>query len=273
MKLFRYRPYSEFLFKELNYQELHFSSYKELNDPLDLSARIEFTPTQEMQLEYLLWVLFKTTLIIPENDIPETLKMNNQRLINFNKNETARLALRKNIYDKLIQLKSNQSYIWLDEIETVIISSAKDIGIDFQLNILNFKTELQRLTQKFLENSYTTSFSETNNDFLMWSHYSSKHAGICLEFTLEESGQFPFLVKGERMIDREKYSQRISRWQVDEMIYWEGLSKVYYKEEQPYINFFEFIPVFDNENDCDLIEYFLPKHFHGNMKMNGEQLK
>ncbi|MDI6402869.1 hypothetical protein QLX67_12755, partial [Balneolaceae bacterium ANBcel3] len=64
--LFKYRPLSEFLFKELYYQELYFASYFELNDPLDLSARIEFSCEKSEQVEYLIYFLFKTTLSLTD---------------------------------------------------------------------------------------------------------------------------------------------------------------------------------------------------------------
>ncbi|MGE0638049.1 MAG: DUF2971 domain-containing protein [Bacteroidia bacterium] len=252
-KLYKYRPLSEFLFKELLYQELYFASYNELNDPLDLSARIEFTVEKEEQIEYLIWILFKTTLSISETEIPVSEKINNSNLIEFNKNDVARISLRKNIFNKLTQLKTEHSFIWLDQIENVIADAVKEEQITFNVNFLNFKNELQRLTKKFLENSYTTCFSATNKDFLMWSHYASKHSGICLEFTLEHSAQFPYLMKGRRKADHDNYLQRISNWQIDEKIFWDRIREVNYQDEQPFINFFDFSPVFDNEHDCDLI--------------------
>lgn len=252
-KLYKYRPLSEFLFKELLYQELYFASYNELNDPLDLSARIEFTVENEEQIEYLIWVLFKTTLTIPETEIPTSEKINNHNLIEFNQNDEVRIFLRKNIYNKLIQLKKEQSYIWLDKLEKIILEAINEEQLNFKINFINFKNELQRLTKKFLENSYTTCFSETNNDFLMWSHYASKHSGICLEFTLEHLAQFPYLMKSRRKVDHENYIKRFSNWHIEEKIFWDRIRQVTYQEEQPYINFFEFSPVFDNEHDCDLI--------------------
>ncbi len=46
-KVYKDRPLSELLFKELKYNELYFASYLELNDPLDLSAKINFKPANE----------------------------------------------------------------------------------------------------------------------------------------------------------------------------------------------------------------------------------
>ena len=44
MRLFRYRPLSPLLFKELRYREVYLASAAELNDPLDLNAQIDFAP-------------------------------------------------------------------------------------------------------------------------------------------------------------------------------------------------------------------------------------
>lgn len=253
MKLYKYRPLSEFLFKELFYQELYFASYKELNDPLDLSARIEFSVENEEQIEYLIWVLFKTTLTISETHISDIDRDNNKKLIDFNNNDTVRNAFKKSIYAKLVLLKAKDNLIWLDSIETILVNSSREVNLDFKLNFTDFKNELQRLTQKFLENSYTTCFSATNNDFLMWSHYASKHSGICLEFTIDRSGLFPYIKKGHRTTDNDNYLKRISKWEVNETIYWDRIRAVSYQDEQPFINFFDFSPVFDNEHDCDLI--------------------
>ena len=98
-----------------------------------------------------------------------------------------------------------------------------------------------------------TCFSETNDDFLMWSHYSSKHAGICLEFTLENEGMFPYESLGSRKHDSEKYKERMSEWETNSYVFWDNIRKVKYENEQPFINFFNFAAVFENELDCDLI--------------------
>ena len=44
MKLYRYRPITELLFKELLHQEIYLASYLELNDPLDLTTSLDFRP-------------------------------------------------------------------------------------------------------------------------------------------------------------------------------------------------------------------------------------
>lgn len=250
--LFKYRPLSEFLFKELFYQELYFASYFELNDPLDLSARIEFSCKKSEQVEYLLFFLFKTTLSFNDT-LSENDKLNNQKMLAFNDNKNRVSEFKQAIFESINEIKENKDRIWQDDIENIIVTTCKKLNFDFQFDLASFRSELKRITSKFLENSYATCFSESNNDFLMWSHYASKHSGICLEFSLENSGLFPYISKTRRNLDFEKYKQRLSEWDLKTHMYWDRIRKVIYENEQPFINFFEFSPVFENEHDCDLI--------------------
>ena len=87
----------------------------------------------------------------------------------------------------------------------------------------------------------------------MWSHYASKHSGICIEFNLEKPASFPHKLTSKRLPDEEKFKQAHSEWELKELIFWDSIYPVLYTDEQPFINFFEFSPVFENEHDCDLI--------------------
>lgn len=253
-KLFKYRPLSDFLFKELYYQELYFASYEELNDPLDLSARIEFTPEKEEYIGYLLFFIYKTAIRLLISDSPsEEAKADIRKLTKLNENEDGQTKLKKAIYAEIVKLKETQAFISFDDLETILLKASREQNIDFPIQFDTFKNELKRLTKKFLENSYTTCFSERNDDFLMWSHYSSKHSGICLEFTLAHPGLFPYELKLARKPDIPEYEKRMSEHKLDEHIYWDRISKVRYQNEQPFINFFDFSAVFENEYDCDLI--------------------
>jgi hypothetical protein len=253
MKLYKYRPLNEFLYKELFYQELYFASYQELNDPLDLSARIDFSVEDEQQIEYLIWVIFKTTLAVSTDELTSRQKINNKNIIDFNQNEESRNGFKKNIFEKIGKLKELQENIWISDLEDLLIKVCQETKIGFEINYFNFKEEIIRLSRKFLENSHACCFSESNNDFLMWSHYASKHSGICLEFSIDSSSEFPYLMKGARKFDPENYSKGVSHWNIEEIIFKDAIKQVIYQERQPFINFFDFSPVFNNEGDCDLI--------------------
>ncbi len=252
MKLYKYRPLSEFLFKELYYQEIYFASYSELNDPLDLKARIDFSVNDVKQISYLLYMMFKTTIKF-SSKIPNTEleKENNRELLKFNENKALKSKLKKEIFEALIEIKKPNEIVSTYELVNVLRKVTENL--DFKFDIENFKIEINRLTTKFLANSYTTCFSENNDDILMWSHYASKHSGICLEFSLPGFGLFPYKMSGKREVNAEKYNKRMSEWEIKEFIYSDRIKKVLYQEEQPFINFFDFSPVFDNEYDCDLI--------------------
>jgi hypothetical protein len=250
-KLYRYRPLSEFLYKELYYQELYFASYPELNDPLDLSARIDFSPRDGHGLGVLIWFLFKATLKVDLKGISKIDVLNNQKLVSFSNDKARVTAFEALICYQLNNLSQKQSFISVADI-TQIVSQAS-IGLDFIFDLAEFNTQLKRLTKKFLENSCVACFSETNNNSLMWSHYASKHAGVCLEFTLEHANKFPYKMAHRRGANSAKYRQTISNWNVKETIFWERIRKVTYQVEQPSINFFEFSPVFANEHDADLL--------------------
>lgn len=105
-KLYKYRPLSDFLFKELNYQELYFASYNELNDPLDLSARLEFSVEQEEHLDYLLFFLFKTTIKFNDN-IVTSVKTNNANIVSFYKRIEAKNNFRNVLFQKMKIYKCN----------------------------------------------------------------------------------------------------------------------------------------------------------------------
>ena len=252
MKLYKYRPISEFLYKELHYQELYFASYDELNDPLDLSATIDYYPKKSEELEFLVYTIMKSDFKI-ENVSEEYLK--NQRLtIKFWRDEKRVKSYCETLFNKLVDKKEVPKKITLEEVLDAIKWTSDKESVDFKFDYESIKSEINRLTLKFLKNSYVTCFSSTNENQLMWSHYASSHRGICLEFDLKNEGAFPFILEGNRDKDFEKFKERMSKWDnCQSIVFWDRLKRVRYEKEHPHINFFEFAPVFDNEHDCDLI--------------------
>lgn len=134
-KLYKYRPLSEFLFKELRYNELYFASYLELNDPLDLSSRIDFKPTDKKQLEYLIHFLIKTSLDLSFNINSESGKNYIQKMIKLSKNTKLRGEICSQLYNYL--RVQNYDFISLDVIEENIKKVSKEFQIEFKLE--NFK--------------------------------------------------------------------------------------------------------------------------------------
>ncbi len=77
-------------------------------------------------------------------------------------------------------------------------------------------------TDIFFRNRGVTCFSESNNEILMWSHYSKSHTGFCLEFdtkcppfsearNVDYSDEFPKLNPTQILIDTDKFDpQKVS---------------------------------------------------------------
>lgn len=253
-KLYRYRPLSDLLFKELFYQELYFASYDELNDPLDLSARIDFTPQSESHVDYLLWFVLKTSItqLISEK-ISSKDKEIIKKLTTFNDNEEIRTKLKTEVFKKIRELQHSSKFILFRSLEKIIIQTVQEQKIDFPVDFASINRELKRLVKVFIENSHIVCFSESNDNFLMWSHYSSKHSGICLEFSLQKDGLFPYEMKPSRKPNKEEYEKRVSQLNIETHLFWDRIHKVKYQQEQPGINFFDFAEVFENEGNCDLM--------------------
>ena len=244
IKLYKYRPLSEFLFKELYYNEIYFATYIELNDPLDLSVRIDFRPKNEHQLIYLVYSIIKSSSLL---DFKKS-----QILIEFYQNDELRSKFCNELYNSIIDSKSEDDFISYDLIEEHIKVLSEKFNLDFRLP--EFKKEIQRLTKVFFENSCATCFSETHTDFLMWSHYASKHSGICMEFSLDHQGQFPYIFTEKRKPNKDKYLKDYHTvLTYKEHIYWEEIKKIKYHKKPPSIKFYDFWPVFENENDIDLM--------------------
>lgn len=223
---------SDLLYKELFYQEVYFASYKELNDPLDLSARIEFTTNEPEAVEYLLYFAFRTQFELEETS-------NFKSLICLFETDQTRSSLKDEILKKIKLYLREDALIFTDDMVNILSSSLKSRNLSFDTQ--KFKLELERLENKFFRNSLVSCFSKSNNNFLMWSHYASRHSGICLEFNLDK-GIFPF-EKHHRNYNKEniKGSGRIVQWESKSTIRWSGhLEKIQYKNEQPYLSFYKF---------------------------------
>ena len=172
-----------------------------------------------------------------------------QKMIRLSKDIELRGKICSCLYNYIIE--HDCDFIPYNIIEETINKVSKEFQIEFKLE--NFCSEVQRITKVFFESSYTTCFSSTCTDFLMWSHYASKHTGVCIEFTLDHEEQFPYYSIGNRKFDEEKYLEKYSEWELKGYLYWDKVNKVKYQNTLPSINFYEFSPVFENENDCDLM--------------------
>jgi len=249
--LYKYRPFSPLLFKELKYRELYFSSYTELNDPLDLSARIDYSIHDEVQADVLLMFLFKKLLIL-RKDSSEKVLENNRKLSSFVRDKERATLFKRSIFDQLVQLKGDTAFVFSDIAEQAIHHAIIEHAIDFKFDLSVFFEEVTRLTRLFLLNSHVICFSETHKSFLMWAHYAASHQGVCLEFTLNRQGKFPYEVSGDRAFHDGNYGNGFAQGTSKIYLFEDNITRVNYTNEVECINFFDFSPVFSNEHDADL---------------------
>ncbi len=229
MKLYRYRPLNEFLYKELLYQEIYHASPHELNDPLDLNAQVNFYSIEISKLKTLSHFIIRQVAIA--QGVTSLVK------ISHHFQEDIFAAFLK---EKIVSLNTQFiSLVQVIEMLNCYLISKEVHGFD----IAGFTLEIERVISQFLNNSSISCFSETNNDFLMWSHYANSHSGICLEFEVEEDEQGSFTVP---MVAFWKEKKEFIKWGCK-------IQKVSYRSSLSNLDFYSFLPVFDSEGDVDLM--------------------
>lgn len=114
------------------------------------------------------------------------------------------------------------------------ISSVPTIPNDVKKTI--FHSSEKELKNIFLEtirkpiytaNKGITCFSETNNNILMWSHYSNKHKGICLGFDINEENLNDFIDKDKNITNNIFNSKSVYK-----------LFAIKYSNNRPILNLF-----------------------------------
>jgi hypothetical protein len=122
-----------------------------------------------------------------------------------------------------------------------------------RVDVEDLRYAVERICAQILRNFAVACFSETNDDFLMWSHYASGHSGVCLEY------EFPIVEEGVCEFDCETRYFHDGKF----LHYAEKIRKVKYRESLDPMNFFDFLEVFFNHNDIDLIHLTKSKwHFY-----------
>lgn len=227
MKIYRYRPLGELLFKELLYYELYSAKSSELNDPLDLVAQFNFQPNDENELKYLMAFLREIAASqIILHDI------------------TAYIELRKVFTsERFLKVtwkeftKVSNSTCGIEDISEIIFNSLQK-EFHSRIDKQSFQKSLHRIASDFIDNSSVICFSRSNSEFLMWSHYASSHSGVCLEFEINEKG-----------LPMREHITRTNEW-----IDWHlDIKEVRYSDSLSDINAFDYLPVLANHGDVDLM--------------------
>lgn len=243
MKLYRYRPLSEILFKELLYSEIYSASPIELNDPLDLNGQLNFFTKNETEVNELVNFISKQMFMVHLSNGNYGLakgamdSVNLQQLVSYItsdfSNRSIDVITKKDLFDILSAFYQKNPPA-IDGLER------------FEIEELFHK--LNTLFSQFLNNSSVACFSENSTNFLMWSHYASGHTGICLEFEVNNDQKannsdiynFP-------IISNRPYEGKI-------LEYSEKIKKVKYSASAlTTLKFYDYLPIFYNQGDVDLM--------------------
>jgi hypothetical protein len=250
-KVYKYRSFSSFLYKELFYQELYFASCTELNDPFDLNVPVDFNISDVKQIKALTVPLFHNTLVIAKT-ITDAERENNTRLVQFTHDKIKVENFNQLVYEHLLKLKGNKPFIYADTAAEALNLAIAESAVNFTFNITKLFVTIERLTKMFLTNSYVTCFSADPLSFLMWSHYAGSHHGVCMEFTLPNDEKFPLEMAGKRQFSLGSVGDGYAEGTTGFYVYEEAILPVNYSDKPLHVNFFDFAPVFLNEHDADL---------------------
>jgi hypothetical protein len=237
LKLYRYRPIGSLLYKELLYDELYPADFKELNDPIDLNAEINFQPRSTDDayglLNYLCILSFQITnkiehlsLITNKNDVVRSV-------------ESFEGILRSQDVRSVAGLRKTLSDIYAREPWVFPFLEVSDQIADLLEN------EIGQITQ----NSRAVCFSQRKDNLLMWSHYGGGHNGICLEFSLKKTACNTCEILLQYILKNPDHQNKI----YFPISYKEKIKKVIYGT-RPVINFHDLLPVVCNLTDIDVIE-------------------
>ena len=156
MFYYRYRSGSELSVKELIYDELYFASREECNDPYEGKTFATFSADKD------LW----------NNLINEALKAYSIKPL-------------ESLKERIVQYFLSKAPMPIENVLRIPKNEFVDIGA---------RTYEQRLLPSMLEaiqnyvmwyspeERYFASFSKTNDNFLLWSHYANNHKGFCLVY-------------------------------------------------------------------------------------------
>lgn len=137
------------------YSEMYFSSPEECNDPFDSKTFYVFHADNEK------W--FKVIQLASER---------------------VKISLSKNLMNQLTEHICKQCPLTFDEaIKKDLFTEFKGSSANENILISYLSKVIQELLKVYQPDTrYFVSFSRTNSDPLMWSHYADKHKGFCLIF-------------------------------------------------------------------------------------------
>ena len=165
MFYYRYRSGSELSIKELIYDELYFASREECNDPYEGKTFATFSAEKE------LWKnLLNASLEAHKIELGQTQLLK---------------SIEQSLKEKVVEYFLSKSPMPIENIMKIPRDEFINIGErSFEQRILSLMLDaIQDYVMWYSpEERYFASFSKTNDNFLLWSHYANNHKGFCLVY-------------------------------------------------------------------------------------------
>lgn len=237
MQLYRYRPIGPLLFKELLYREIYMATYSEINDPQDLSCSINFFSTDKEAVNALAY--FICLQLIRAHGIGHSAAIYKNKLV------TTKI-LSEYLLSSFQELETREAHI---EQLSHLIHRHYESNVDGHFSSLDapnpadLMSELEKVFGKFLNNSSIACFTNSYNNFLMWSHYAGGHNGVCVGYEVAEE-------HADRCNITCAFEPNAEGKEIEYKL---PINRVNYSIRVPPINFYEFYQAFINEGDIDLM--------------------
>lgn len=225
MHVYRYRPSNLLSHKGLLYDEWYFASKEELNDPIDMQSKFEFSGD---------WTRALTSLWANDHDAKVAAAYLTQ---------LSPISYEQLINDFDIHKNQITDRVFSDRpISRVELAELED-SLAHLLALLNLYAP---------SSGYSVSLSRTNSDMLMWSHYAASHTGFCLIYRPISSclNQCP-IRKKDSLVVTENHSSAVSvAFEIED---------INYRDQLHPINAFSLLPVINTgysfDSESSRLEY------------------
>lgn len=201
MHVYRYRSSNLLSHKGLLYDEWYFASKEELNDPIDMQSKFEFTSN---------WMRVLTRLWTNEQDT----KIAAAYLTKLNPISYEQLISDFDIHKKHI---------------TELVFNERSVSFAELTRLENSLVQLLALLNLYAPSSgYSVSLSRTNSDMLMWSHYAASHTGFCLVYRPINGclNQCPIRKKDSLAVTNHHFSAVSTSFKVEDVNYEDQLNPI-----------------------------------------------
>lgn len=167
-RFYKYRSFDEqrCSIKNLKEDTIWMTTPNKYNDPYDCALRIGFTKNQINDVK---------------REIIDNFKKN--RKLKLTSEEESKLNDIDDLDEFRLALMKKDLIYSGEQYDIYKANDAMSDALNREFDIIN-----EKLRDDFQRSTLSCSFSEVNDSILMWSHYSNKHTGFCIEYDFKQLG-------------------------------------------------------------------------------------